>query len=202
MSGTPTIFTIGHSNHELPEFLRLLTQHGVTAVADVRSQPYGRLDHFYRENIEASLKSVGMSYVFLGQELGARRDERECYIGDQADYDRIALLPAFVSGLERLERGSKTHVIVLMCAEKDPLDCHRMVLVSRALSRRGWNIAHILADGELESHADAQRRLVRKMGIERTLFEPDLGEDELIEQAYDKRAKQIAYRITREGAVE
>jgi len=194
MSGTPTIFTIGHSNHEFPEFLRLLTQHGVTAVADVRSQPYGRLDHFRRENLEASLKAAVVNYVFLGQELGARRDERECYIGDQADYDRIASLPAFITGLERLERGSRTHVIALMCAEKDPLDCHRMALVSRELARRGWDIVHILADGGLESQAEAEGRLVRKMGIERTLFEPDLTQDELIEQAYNKRAKQIAYR--------
>jgi len=202
MNGTRTILTIGHSTHELPAFVELLKRHGVTAVADVRSQPRSRLEQFCRPALEAGLKAEGLQYVFLGRELGARRDEPECYIDDRADYDRIARLPAFAAGLERIERGAQTHVIALMCAEKDPLDCHRMVLVCRHLSRRGVTIAHILADGELEPQAEAERRLVKRMGVERTLFEPNVSEEELIQQAYDKRALQIAYRTTHEGATE
>jgi hypothetical protein len=86
-----------------------------------------------------------------------------------------------------------------MCAEKDPLDCHRMVLVARHLSRREASIAHILADGELESQADAERRLVHITGVKTTLFEPDLSEVELIQRAYDQRGLQIAYRRAKEG---
>lgn len=201
MSGTRMLFTIGHSTNELPAFVRLLKRHAVTAVADVRSQPHSRLEHFCRPALEVGLKAEGLQYVFLGKELGARRDEPECYIEDRADYDRIARLPVFAAGLDRIERGSQTHVIALMCAEKDPLDCHRMVLVCRHLFRRGANISHILADGELERQADAERRLVKRMGVERTLFEPNVSEEELIQQAYDKRALQIAYRKTHEGAM-
>lgn len=202
MSGTRTILTIGHSTHEFPAFVQLLKRHGVTAVADVRSQPRSRLDHFCRPALEGGLKAEGLQYVFLGKELGARRDEPECYIDERADYDRIARLPLFAAGLERIERGAQNHLIALLCAEKDPLDCHRMVLVCRHLSRRGVSIAHILADGELEPQSDAERRLVKRMGVERTLFEPNVSEDELIQQAYDKRALQIAYRTTHEGAME
>ncbi len=202
MNDRRAIFTIGHSTHELGAFVRLLKQHGVTTVADVRSQPYSRLEHFCRAALESNLKSEGIQYVFLGRELGARRDEPHCYIDDRADYARIASLPAFLVGMERLERGVRTHVVALMCAEKDPLDCHRTILIGRHLSRRGWKIEHILADGSLETQARAERRLVRKMGIERTLFEPDLSEEEMIQQAYDKRAEQIAYRTTRAEAVE
>lgn len=200
--GAPMVFTIGHSVHELSEFVCLIKHHGVTAVADVRSQPRSRLEHFCRPALEAGLKAEGLQYVFLGKELGARRDEQQCYCDDRADYDRIAKLPAFAAGLDRIERGSRSHVVALMCAEKDPLDCHRMVLVCRHLSRRGLTIAHILADGGLETQADAERRLVRQMGVERTLFEPNLDEHELIERAYDQRSLQIAYRKTHEGAME
>ncbi len=202
MNASRTIFTIGHSTHELDAFVQLLRQHEITAVADVRSQPYSRLEHFSRSALEASLRAEGIAYVFLGRELGARRDEAECYVDDQADYERITTMTAFTSGLDRLERGANDHTIALMCAEKDPLDCHRMVLVSRELARRGWSIAHILADGELESQADAERRLVRKMDVRRTLFEPKLTAEELIHRAYSKRAEQIAYRTEREEVVE
>ncbi len=202
MSDKRTIFTIGHSTHELPAFVQLLKRHAITAVADVRSQPRSRLDHFCRPALEAGLKAEGLQYVFLGKELGARRDEPECYVDNRADYNRIAELPVFAAGLDRIERGSQTHIIALMCAEKDPLDCHRMVLVCRHLSRLGAIISHILADGELEPQADAERRLVKRMGVERTLFEPNVSEEELIQQAYDKRALQIAYRTTHEGATE
>jgi uncharacterized protein (DUF488 family) len=202
MNGTPTLFTIGHSTHELPTLVKLLKRHGVTAVADVRSQPRSRLEHFCRPALEAGLKADGLKYVFLGRELGARRDEPECYIDDRADYDRIARLPAFAAGMERIERGARSHLIALVCAEKDPLDCHRMVLVSRFLARRGMIIAHILADGSLEVQADAERRLVRLMRVERTLFEPDMSDADLVERAYNERGLQIAYRKTHEGAME
>jgi uncharacterized protein (DUF488 family) len=196
MNSRRTILTVGHSSHEFPTFVQLLKRHGVTAIADVRSHPRSRFAHFSRSTLEAGLKTEGVEYVFLGKELGARRDEAECYVDDRADYRRIALLPTFVAGMERIERGSQSHVIALMCAEKDPLDCHRTVLVARQLSRRGASIGHILADGELESQSHAEQRLVRMMGVEPTLFEPDRNNDALIERAYDERGLQIAYRRT------
>src|SRR6266853_345753 len=97
-----TLFTIGHSNHELPAFLALLTQHGVSAIADVRSQPTCWLPHFNRAPLTAELREAGIEYVFLGQELGARRSEPECYEDGRADYERIGRLPAFQQGLSRI----------------------------------------------------------------------------------------------------
>lgn len=199
MSDRRMFLTVGHSSHSFLTLIQLLNRHGVTAVADVRSQPHSRFPHFTRGALEAGLKAEGLGYVFLGKELGARRDESECYIDNRADYERITQLPAFTSGIERLERGAQSHVIALMCAEKDPLDCHRTLLVARHLSRRGASIAHILADGALESQADAKRRLVQMTGAQLTLFEPNLSEEELIQRAYDQRGLQIAYRRTPAG---
>ena len=197
MERSRIIYTIGHSTHELVEFVRLLLQHGVTAVADVRSQPYGRLEHFRRENLEAELKAAKVDYVFLGRELGARREEPECYIDGQVSYDRAAELPAFRRGLERLERGTVDHVIALMCAEREPLDCHRTVLLARQLSVRGWQVRHILVDGSIEEHSDTEQRLVEEMGVD-PLFDSDLTKEELIERAYEERGRELAYRPTKE----
>jgi uncharacterized protein (DUF488 family) len=195
----PTIFTSGHSTHTIDEFLALLTRHGITALADVRSQPYGRLAHFNRENLSASLKEVGIEYVFLGQQLGARREEPECYEQGVALYERIVELPAFQEGLVRLRRGAEKFRLAMMCAEKEPLTCHRGILISRRLKDLGMRVVHILADGTLEDHALAERRLVRELGLGRTLFEPDLTESDLIQRAYDQRGREIAYREENES---
>lgn len=187
------LFTIGHSDHEMPEFFSLLAQHGVNAIADVRSQPYSRFHaQFNRETFAELLKRAGIQYVFLGRELGARRSERQSYQGNQARYDLISQLPAFRDGLDRLRRGMATHRIALLCAEKDPLTCHRTVLVCRHLRSDPIVIRHILEDGSIETTEQAESRLLELVGLPPThLFK---SRSELIEQAYDLQAERIAYK--------
>lgn len=117
----PSLFTIGHSDHEIPEFMSLLARHGVDAIADVRSQPYSRFHgQFNRETVAGVLRRAGIQYSYLGRELGARRNEPECYQGTQASYDLISRLPAFREGLERLRRGIGTHRIAEMSEQAAP----------------------------------------------------------------------------------
>jgi uncharacterized protein (DUF488 family) len=194
-----TVFTIGHSTHELEAFLGLLEAHGVTAVADVRSQPFSRIQHFNQDVLSAALNARGLRYVPLCRELGARRDEQECYVDGQAVYERVALLPRFKAGIDRVVRGSREHRIVLLCAEKEPLDCHRAVLICRHLRTFGAAIQHILADGNLEEHAQTEQRMVEMTGTAPSLFEPELTQAELIERAYEARGREIAYRAGSEG---
>jgi uncharacterized protein (DUF488 family) len=188
----PYLFTIGHSDHEMAEFVSLLTRHGVNAIADVRSQPYSRFNGQYnRETFAELLKRAGIQYVFLGRELGARRSERESYHEKQARYDLIARLPAFREGLDRLRKGVRTHRISLLCAEKDPLTCHRTILVCRHLRSEPIDIRHILEDGSIETMEQAESRLLEvvKLPTEH-LFRP---RSELIEQAYELQGERIAY---------
>ena len=186
------LFTIGHSNHEMPEFVSLLRQHRVTAIGDVRSHPYSRFHgQFNRETFEELLKRAGIRYVFLGRELGARRSERESYHEKQARYDLIARLPAFREGLDRLRHGVQTHRIALVCAEKDPITCHRTVLVCRHLRADPIQIRHILDDGSIETMEQAETRLLAAVKLPTEhLFRP---RSELIEQAYDLQGERIAY---------
>ena len=186
------LYTIGHSTHPAEEVLDLLRKHGVTAVADVRSQPYSRMNpQFNREAFCSQLKNAGIAYVFLGRELGARSEDRGCYVEGKVQYHRLAGTDLFRSGLERVVQGMKSHSVALMCAEKDPLVCHRTILVCRHLVARGLKVAHILEDGCLESHDDAVSRLLIECGLsERGFFR---SREEVLDEAYARRAQQIAY---------
>jgi uncharacterized protein (DUF488 family) len=188
----PPLFTIGHSNHEWSHFLSLLQMHGISAVADVRSSPYSRrCPHFHRENLASMLVDHQIRYVFLGHELGARRTERECYVNGKADYDRIACTDAFQSGIERVRVGRKNYRIALMCSEKDPLMCHRSILVCRHLRGEDGPICHILDNGVLETHSELESRLLSLCNLpEVDLFR---SRDELVETAYALQGGRIAY---------
>ncbi len=187
------VYTIGHSTHSTEKLIQLLASHGVTALADVRSQPYSRINpHFNRESLRTEMKTAGISYVFLGRELGARPEDRACYIDGQVQYDVLARTALFQEGLTRIAQGISSHRVALMCAEKDPLMCHRTILVCRHLAAvRGVTARHILEDGRLESHEDAVTRLLAELDIpERDLFR---SREDLIIQAYSRRGQQIAY---------
>jgi uncharacterized protein (DUF488 family) len=187
-----TIFTVGHSTHSSEKFLGLLGTHRVTAVADVRSMPYSRMNRqFNREALQAELRRKSIAYVFLGRELGARTDDRSCYVAGKVQYDRLAATDLFREGLERVRRGADEHRIALLCAEKDPLTCHRCILVGRQLVSTGVDVQHILANGQLETHAAALKRLVSELRIEQTeLFG---GPRDIFAEAYRLRGEQIAY---------
>jgi uncharacterized protein (DUF488 family) len=128
--------------------------------------------------------------VFLGKELGARREEECCYVNGQAMYELIEHLPAFQAGLERVRKGALSHRLALMCAEKDPITCHRTILVAKAL-RTEFEIRHIVSPDEIESHDEAEQRLLRNWRLD----EPDLFLDasEQLEEAYRRQAQEIEY---------
>jgi uncharacterized protein (DUF488 family) len=186
------LFTIGHSTHTAEKFVELLRAHRIDAVGDVRSSPFSAwTPQFNRAALETTLRTEKIHYVFLGDELGARREEREAYVDGMARYERIAKLPPFQTGLERVRKGARKFRLALMCAEKDCLECHRTILVCRHL-RRDLNIAHIQEDGALETQREAELRLMKEEKIPQTdLF---LSEADLVERAYDQRGPKIAYR--------
>ena len=186
------IFTIGHSNHSLENFLALLSKHCVSAVADVRSAPWSRFNaHFNRNALSAALKARGIHYVYLGHELGGRPEDPALYDEDgRVRYERIARTSNFRDGVARVVGGAAKHHIALMCAEKEPLHCHRTHLVARALDAEGIEVVHVLADGELERHARTMDRLMANAGGKP---DEDLFPDALIEETAKDRSGRIAF---------
>lgn len=186
------LFTIGHSTHSRERFLALLRSASVTAVADVRTSPYSRLHpHFNREELREALRLDGISYVFLGKELGGRPGERELYCEGVADYEKMAQASEFNAGIDRVIEGAGKYRIALMCAERDPLDCHRCLLVGRALARRGLRVSHILDGGEVATQDQIEDRLLALSGRNADdLFAP---REERVAAAYRERARKVAF---------
>ena len=162
-----TVYTIGHSNHPRERFIALLRGAEITALADVRSTPFSRRHpQFGKPALAETLPREGIAYVFLGEELGGMRREPALLRDGAPDYDRIAATQSFRQGLDRVIDGASRHRIALMCAEREPLDCHRFLLVSRHLALRGTRINHILGDGSIEEHDDTLRRLLAKTHLD------------------------------------
>jgi uncharacterized protein (DUF488 family) len=187
------LFTIGHSNRSIDDFVALLGMSNVTAVADVRSQPFSRhLQHFNREHLSDTLRQRNIAYVFLGKELGARRDEDCCYIQGKAKYELIEKTRAFQVGLDRIRKGALHHRVALMCAEKDPLTCHRSILIAKVL-RHEFDIRHIVSQDQIDSHHELERRLLHNWQLDANdLF---LGDAERLEDAYRMQAQGIEYKV-------
>ena len=191
------ILTIGHSTHDLEAFVKLLKRHDVAKLGDVRSTPYSRYNpQFNREPLANGLAAFGLEYVYLGAELGGRSDDPSCFENGRIRYDRLSATHGFQQGLKRLIGEATGSRIALMCAEKEPLECHRTLLVAPALEAKGVAVEHILADGGLEAHGAVMGRLVaiHGDGQQGELFATVADR---IELAIAKQAERIAYRSKR-----
>lgn len=189
------VYTVGHSNHAIDAFVGLLRPHGIDLVVDVRSQPHSRFNPQYnRDRLSATLAGAGIEYAFLGAELGARAADPECYVGDRADYALIARTAAFARGIDRTASEAQRRTVTLLCAERDPIDCHRAILVCPALADRGIAARHIRADGSIESDVELEQRVIAVTKSAPDLF---LGRAELVAEAYRRRGVDIAYRRKR-----
>jgi uncharacterized protein (DUF488 family) len=187
------LLTIGHSNLSADRFMALLMSAGVTAVADVRSIPFSRwCPWFSAKALAQRLASEGIAYIALGEQLGGRPRDPRLYRNGVADYDAMAARPEFVAGLERVVDEIARHRVCLLCAEREPLDCHRCLLVGRALAERGLRLGHIRADGTIEPHAGTEDRLLALAGDEADLFR---GRAENLAHAYRRRAQAVAARF-------
>ncbi len=186
------LFTIGHSIHPIERLIELLDLHSISAVADVRSSPYSRYNpQFNREPFQKALGDAHIEYVYMGKELGARSDDSGCYKNGTVQFDLVAQTSLFQKGLARLRVGIQTFRIALLCAEKDPITCHRTILICRNIRSEDLVIKHILEDGTVENNSETEMRLMNILNIPETdLF---MSTEELIEKAYNIQGKKIAF---------
>jgi uncharacterized protein (DUF488 family) len=154
------LFTIGHSNRTLDALLAMFKEFAIRTVADIRFYPSSRkFPHFNREPLQASLADNGISYIWLGKELGGRREGlkgvespnlglENLQFRNYADY---MMTPDFRHGIERLLVSAARASTALMCAEAVYWRCHRR-LVSDYLAAQGLDVQHILGSGQLRPH--------------------------------------------------
>ncbi|HEV3204140.1 MAG TPA: DUF488 domain-containing protein [Gemmataceae bacterium] len=197
------LFTIGHSNHDPEAFLNLLRRAEISAVADVRSLPSSmRHPHFNRPELEGFLKHQGITYVFLGDFLGGRPQQPSLYdVDGRVDYERVRKMPFFEQGLERLIKGQDQYRIALVCAEEDPLHCHRGLMIAPALVERGLAPVHLRGDGSMETTEDLEKRLFAETkvgaGILDGLFASTISPEDrkrLLADAYRDMARRKGFR--------
>jgi len=203
------LFTVGHSQHTLEYFMDLLKKQGVNYVLDVRSTPYSKYaEQFNRENVCNLLERANITYSFMGKYFGARPEDKLLYNDDgYLDFEKVAQSEKFNVGVKSvllgLDRGNN---IALMCAEKDPLDCHRAIMVARAFNLEGIKVKHILPNGNIQTQKVLDKRLLEKYFPDRgqlSLFSYDneISDDEYIRQAYRKRNREIGYHLQRNESV-
>ena len=190
------LFTIGYSGQDMPSFIALLKANAVDVICDVRSTPYSTYKpDFSRSPFKSSLNAAGIKYTFLGDQLGARPKDRSCYINGQATYGRIAESDFFKAGLARVRAGSAIMNLALVCSERDPIECHRAILVCRNLDDIRPRIAHIHGDGQIEDQQAFEARLVEFYGLTPPPLLQQPGDwERALETAYNKQGDGIAFQ--------
>ena len=187
-------FSIGHSKHTAEVFLRLLLSHRIEEVVDVRSSPHSRFNpQSNRRRLQTALEEAGLGYEFMGESLGGRPTDPRCYdIEGRVEYDRLAETEAFKAGIRHVMQRAADRRVALMCSEKDPLHCHRTLLIARVLTEGGLGVGHILPDGGLEAHSAAMDRLLDKFSFPRhgDMF---YSRESHIASAIGRQARQVAY---------
>ena len=184
------LYTIGHSRHPIGHFINLLKEASVSLVFDVRSIPYSRRNpQFRRKALAGWLEDERIDYIFSGKELGAKSPDPDCYINGKVSYDLIAARPEFADALDRIIDKSGEARPALLCAEEDPLTCHRTILICRHLRERVDSILHIRGDGSIETNEAFEQRLLKATGLSKNdLFESATS---IIGRAYDLQGQRM-----------
>ena len=189
----PPLYTIGYAPHDPDSFAAILRRHGVTAVADVRSAPYSRFKpEFSKKRLQAWLPEAGIEYVWFGEQLGPRYENPAVYKDGRADYELIAKDMKFIVGIASLMKGMKSFTVALMCAEKDPLACHRTILVARHMKDHA-DIRHIMADGSVEPHQVTEKRLMALFEKDQAVL-PGIEEPISLDDAYRLQGAKMAWK--------
>ena len=149
----PTVFTIGHSNQPADEFVALLVNRDIEYLLDVRSRPNSRFHRFKREPLSWRLSTLGIYYLYVGDQLGGYPESADYYVDGRVAYERVAALRGFRLGIDRVVDLCEQHSLVLMCSQENPVDCHRHPLLASALIERGIEVLHLRRDGSVQDAA-------------------------------------------------
>lgn len=197
-----TLYTVGYTSFPSPdELTEVLRDFGIRALVDVRSTPYSaHYEQYNKENIRRVLSKAGISYGHMAQAFGARQDNPAFYKNGRLDFDAFSRSDRFLRGKRRLEDGiDNGYAPVLMCAEKNPIVCHRAILVARAFRETGYAVIHILPNGETKTHETLEKELLDLYFPDRdqvSFFDGSAPADEKerLREAYVRQNDKIGFR--------
>lgn len=196
-----TVYTIGYSGFSIDDFVATLKKHNISLVVDVRSSPFSHyFPEYNKDSLEVCLKTHGIYYRNYADEFGARQSNRTYYCQDgYLDFDVFSKSEPFLQGVSKLCTSmAQDYTFALLCAEKDPICCHRTILVARAFFERGYNVIHLLTNGKTITQQDVNAQLIEKYYPNRnqmTFFDAAEDEDTLLKLAYMKQNAEIGYRL-------
>ena len=198
------IFTIGHSNYSIDRLMDMLNYHNINCIVDIRGTPYSKYNvQFNKETLSKTLTSNGYVYIYMGKEFAVQRQNKNVYTEEgYADFEKVIYDKDFLKGIERLKIGCKKgYKIVLLGAMQDPINCHRSILLGKALENKGFTLKHILHDYKLASQEELEERLLVKYYGNRnqitidTYMGTELSREDLIKTCYRQSNKEIGYRV-------
>ena len=198
------IFTIGHSNYSIDRLIDMLDYYNINCIVDIRGIPYSKYNvQFNREALSKTLTNKGYVYIYMGKEFAAQRQNKDIYMEEgYADFEKVIHDKDFLKGIKRLKIGyKKGYRIVLMGAMQDPINCHRSILLGRALEDAGFTLKHILHDYTLASQEELEERLLVKYYDNRnqitidTYMGTEPSKEDLIKECYRRSNKEIGYRV-------
>lgn len=193
-----SIYTIGYTVFSIDDFIDVIKYYGISCVIDVRSSPFSKHYPDYNKDVlEQRLKQHGILYRNYAKEFGARQTNPIYYSGDIVDFDKFIQSAQFLEGVSRVTKGiEKGYKFALMCAEKDPINCHRSIMLGKGFSKNGYEVNHIISKTNIETQNELEERLLEIYHQDRfqlTLFGEDRSEADLIADAYTKRNFEIGY---------
>lgn len=163
-----SIYSIGHGQKTIEEFISELQSFDIHYLIDVRSTPFSKwAPQFNKGVIEQTLKSEGITYLYMGDVIGGRPLDECCYDDDgYFNYRAMAEMPQFKAGLQRLVTANKKGCrVAVMCSETDPSQCHRSKLIGRELYfNDNISMTHILAPKKSISQAEIMTELDKDRG--------------------------------------
>lgn len=198
------IYTLGHSNYPFDKFIEILKKYDINCVVDIRSTPYSKYNTQYnKEFLHETLKNLGYTYIYMADEFGAKRKTKVSYNDEgYADFDKVILEDEFKRGIERLKVGcSKNYKIVLLGAMQEPIRCHRAILLGKELIKAGFDVKHIMHEGDLKVQSELEEQLLEKYFEDRnqltidSLLVNSISREDMIKEGYKLANKEIGYRI-------
>ncbi|MDM8532753.1 DUF488 domain-containing protein [Anaerolineales bacterium HSG25] len=158
-----TIYTIGYGNRSINQFIALLKQYQILYVADIRTSAYSKYNPDFSQNmLKHALREHGVGYVFMGEQLGGRPKDNDCYTNGKVDYSKVGQADFYKTGLKRINTALEKRLsVALMCSEQKPEMCHRSKLVGETLSKSNLAVWHIDENGLLKTQQDVILRLTK-----------------------------------------